>query len=48
VQEMTERESRRAGANDAHLRAGSGQVPPSSSSTRCAIANAPLAAGTPQ
>ena len=48
VQKVTEHESRRAGADDAHLRAGSGQVPPSSSSTRWAIANAPLAAGTPQ
>ena len=48
VQEVSERESGRACADDPYLRAGSAQMAPSSSSTRWAIANAPFAAGTPQ
>ena len=48
VQEVSERESGRACADDPYLGAGSAQAAPSSSSTRWAIANAPLAAGTPQ
>ena len=48
VQEVTEHESGRAGADDAHLRARAAHPLSSSSRTRCAIANAPLAAGTPQ
>ena len=48
VQEVSERESGRACADDPDLRAGSAQAAASSSSTRWAIANAPFAAGTPQ
>jgi hypothetical protein len=48
MQEVAEREPGRTRADDADLGAGSGQARPSSSRTRWAIANAPLAAGTPQ
>jgi hypothetical protein len=48
VQEVSERESGRARADDPYSSAGSAQMAPSSSSTRWAIANAPFAAGTPQ
>ena len=48
VEEMAEREPRRAGADDAHLRPRPAHACPSSSRTRWAIANAPFAAGTPQ
>jgi hypothetical protein len=48
VQEVPESESGRACADDPYLRAVSAQTAPSSVSTRWAIANAPLAAGTPQ
>ena len=46
VEQLRERQSRRAGADDPDLRAG--HAAPSSSSTCCAIANAEFAAGTPQ
>ena len=45
VQQLRERQPGRAGADDRHLRARTAHV---SSSTCCAIANARLAAGTPQ
>jgi hypothetical protein len=48
VQQVTEGEPGGAGADDSHLRPSAIQTALSSSSTRCAIANAPLAAGTPQ
>ena len=48
VQEVSEREPGRARADDPYLGAASAQSTPSSASTRWAIANAPLAAGTPQ
>jgi hypothetical protein len=48
VQEVAEREPGRARADDSDLGTGSAQAAPSSSRTRWAIANAPLAAGTPQ
>ena len=48
LEEVAEREPRWAGADDAHLRARAAHTLPSSSRTRWAIANAPLAAGTPQ
>jgi hypothetical protein len=48
VQEVSESEPCRAGADDPYLGSASGQAAPSSWSTRCAIANAPFAAGTPQ
>ena len=47
LEQPRERQPRRAGADDSHLRAGRGH-PPSSSKTCCAIAKAPFAAGTPQ
>ena len=47
LEEVAEREPGRAGADDPDLRASAAQAAPSSS-TRWAIANAPLAAGTPQ
>ena len=47
-EEKAERESRGPGADDAHLRAPGTQALAPSSRTRWAIANAPLAAGTPQ
>ena len=46
LEELSERQPRRAGADDPDLRAG--HAAPSSSSTCCAIANAVFAAGTPQ
>ena len=46
MEQLRERESRRARADDPDLRAGHAR--PSSSSTCCAIANAEFAAGTPQ
>ena len=48
VQQVTEGEPRRAGPDDADLGVRPAHALPASSSTRCAIANAPLAAGTPQ
>ena len=48
LEEVAEREPGRAGADDAHLRARAAHPSPFSSRTRWAIANAPLAAGTPQ
>ena len=48
VKQVAEGEPGGAGADDAHLRASAVQASPSSSSTRCAMANAPFAAGTPQ
>ena len=48
TQQVREQEPGRPRADDGHLRAGSIQAVPSSSSTRWAIANAPFAAGTPQ
>ena len=48
MEEVTERESRGPGADDPDLRPGGGHSFSSSSSTRWAIAKAPLAAGTPQ
>ena len=44
MEEVSERQARRAGTDDADLCAHQ----PCSSSTRCAIANAEFAAGTPQ
>ena len=49
VEQLGEREPRRAGAHDPDLRAHQGEPSGSvSSSTSCAILNAPFAAGTPQ
>jgi hypothetical protein len=48
VQQVAEREPGRACTDDADLRSDAAQAAPSSSSTRCAIAKAPFAAGTPQ
>jgi hypothetical protein len=48
LEHVREREARRPRADDPDLGPGGAQPLPSSSSTRCAIANAPLAAGTPQ
>jgi hypothetical protein len=44
VEEVRERQASRAGTDDADL----GAHQPCSSRTRCAIANAEFAAGTPQ
>jgi hypothetical protein len=49
LEKVSERETCRPGADDADLRAHqSDRLGWSSSSTRCATANAPFAAGTPQ
>ncbi len=48
LEEVAEREPGWTGADDAHLRARAAHPLRSSSRTRWAIANAPLAAGTPQ
>ena len=47
LEQPRERQAGRAGADDADLRAGRSHSP-SSSRTRCAIAKALFAAGTPQ
>jgi hypothetical protein len=48
VEQVRERETCRPGPDDRDLRARCVYGSSSSSSTRCAIANAPFAAGTPQ